>query len=483
MTSSSQHYYNLYQVNDDLFDRGEMVIRDVKIQGRVHHIRKQSNKLFFLILREKEKYLQCVIHRNNFPSENQDEFRKLLALPIESVIHILGDLVKTQLLIKTTNSHFELQVKQITMVSSADASNLPFQTVVLNEYGDDIQNDRHGKPNIGRALRFDHRVLDLRSAPNQLLFRLRGQMEHYIRQFLLGRSFTEIHTPKISSIPSESGSDVFQIGYFDRNAFLTQSPQLYKQMCINADFKRCFEIGAVYRAEKSVSHRHLCEFIGLDLEMELDSNMSGEPSYHQVLNVIENMFFFLKNKLENSEHQQDRELLRLYFPGDDPLIPLKFPVISFEEAIRLLQSHRDFSIEDQNQDLTHEAEMALGRIVREIFKSDIFVIEKYPKHLRPFYTFVEEDGRTTRSYDIIFRGCEIASGAQRVNNYEDLKKNMSDSGLTLEYYMDYIESFRYGSPPHAGAGIGLERLIGLYLNIPDIHMTSLFPRHPSRLTP
>ena len=181
----------------------------------------------------------------------------------------------------------------------------------------------------------------------------------------------------------------------------------------------------------------------------------------------------------NERCAQELSILSSYYLGPQPIIPNQIPVISFAQGVEWLQ--KENFPQEAGKDLNSEAERVLGEIVQKKLGTEIFFLDKYPTNLRPFYT-MEENG-LTRSYDLILRGQEIASGAQRINDYSELVVNLEKHGLTKEHYADYLNSFRYGSPPHAGIGIGLERLVALYLNIPDVHLTTLLPRDPNRLNP
>lgn len=462
-------YYRISELDEELFKEEKVPII---VQARLHHSRKKGN-LLFLLLRDNQHLLQVVCFKKAIP----DQFKDLVSLPRESILRVEGNLIRTPMLIETTGKQYELSPTKVTVVSQAEHT--PIQIEDLNQMTTDAEGYR---PGVSLHHRLNLRYLDLRSNVNQAIFRVRAGMEQTIREFLIKKSFTEIHTPKLIGIPSESGSSVFEVKYFDRQAYLAQSPQLYKQMMINSDFGRVFEIGAVYRAEKSISRRHLCEFTGLDLEMELHPNDNPNiPLHYQVFEVISDLLKFLSLTL-SLKYPNELELLNKYYPGDHSTFDGGIPVMTYEEGAKMLTDAGH--PQDPQEDLNHEAEQKLGDLVKEQLGRDIFWLESYPTKLRPFYTMYEPDEpNVTRSYDLIYKGQEIASGAQRINDYQTLLNNMKESGLTPELYQDYLESFRYGSPPHAGIGIGLERLVALYLNIPDVHCTSLLPRDPERLTP
>lgn len=301
-----------------------------------------------------------------------------------------------------------------------------------------------------------------------------------MREFLLKNEFVEIHTPKLTSASSEGGADVFTTNYFGKQAFLAQSPQLYKQIMINSDFPRVFEIGPVFRAEKSNSKRHLTEFTGFDIEMVI------EKDYTEVHNMLFMLLYTTFGKL----YAKHEDLIRMA-TGKCDKIAMKKIVVPYQEAIVLLNENLSEGEKPLQfgDDLSSAQEKQLGEIIKERSGSDFFILNKFPMNLRPFYTMPippENDGEMqySKSYDIILRGQEILSGAQRNNNYEDLKNMARTKGLSEESMNSisfYLESFKNGSFPHGGGGFGLERLLANFLGLDEIRMTSLFPRDPKRL--
>ena len=312
---------------------------------------------------------------------------------------------------------------------------------------------------VGVDVRLDNRIIDLRVPAQNAIFRIRSAVGHYYRAAMLEKGFCEIHTPKLIAGASEGGADVFRLKYmegtrFEQTACLAQSPQLYKQMRIMGDFERVFEVGPVFRAEKCHTGRHLTEFVGLDFEMEI------KESYTEALDVTD---YFMYVKGRN---------LRLNYP--DGIAMLRAAGITNEDG----------SAMEDTQDLSTAQEKALGAIVKEKYKTDFFMLERFPMDVRPFYTMpCSDDARYSNSYDVFMRGQEIMSGAQRVHDTELLKKQCVMKGVDPAEIKPYIDAFRYGAPPHAGGGIGLERVVMLFLGLDNVRKTSLFPRDPARLTP
>jgi aspartyl-tRNA synthetase len=259
-------------------------------------------------------------------------------------------------------------------------------------------------------------------------------------------------------------------------ACLAQSPQLYKQMAIEADMDRVFEIGPVFRAENSNTHRHLCEFTGLDMEMTIKEH------YSEVLDVLNDLFLHMFDGL-NERFKHELEVVNAQHPFE----PLKYlnPTLrlTFPEGIKMLQDHGVEGV-DPLGDLSTEQERVLGQLVKEKYDTDFYILHKYPLNARPFYTMpCPHDGDYTNSFDIFIRGEEIISGAQRIHDVELLSKRAVECGIEIETIQAYIDAFKYGALPHGGCGVGLERVVMLFLNLGNIRKTSMFPRDPRRLAP
>jgi len=317
--------------------------------------------------------------------------------------------------------------------------------------------------------------LDLRTPANQAIFRLEAGVCKLFREALEKKKFVEIHTPKIISTASEGGANVFQVSYFKGNAYLAQSPQLYKQMAIAADFGSVFTVGAVFRAEDSNTHRHLCEFVGLDLEMAFAYH------YHEVVDTIGEMFVEIFKGLRDNYAEEIAAIGKQY-----PTEPFKF----LEPSLRLdytegLAMLREAGIEmGDEEDLSTPNEKLLGRLVKAKYDTDFYILDKYPLAVRPFYTMPDPNNpKYSNSYDMFMRGEEILSGAQRIHDPDFLTNRATVHGINLDSIKSYIESFKFGCPPHAGGGIGLERVTMLYAGLDNVRKTSMFPRDPKRLTP
>jgi len=323
--------------------------------------------------------------------------------------------------------------------------------------------------------RLNNRILDIRTTTNQGIFRIQSGVCQLFREFLLSKSFTEIHTPKIISAASEGGATVFRVKYFDGHAYLAQSPQLYKQMAICADLDRVFEIAPVFRAENSQTHRHLTEFVGLDLEMTFNEH------YHEVMDVLDNLFIYIFDELQKRFSAEIAAVKRQY-PFED-LVYLKPTLrLKFSEAIQMLREAGE-TIGDL-EDIGTTQEKLLGALVKKKYNTDFYAIDKFPSSIRPFYTMPDpENPQYSNSFDYFIRGEEVLSGAQRVHDPELLNQQAIEKGVNTSHLEAYIDSFKYGAPPHGGGGIGLERVVMLYLGLKNIRFTSMFPRDPNRLFP
>lgn len=441
-----------------------------------------TGQVAFITLRQNLDTVQAVLN-----GKDMLKWAKIV-LSSESIVDTFSSVTEPEggKVEKCSIGSVELAVERIYVVSKADDP-LPLTlddaaqplTDETSEKTQDSSNLSPIRPRVTRETRLDARIVDLRAPPHGSLLRLQSAICQLFREKLCTEGFVEIHSPKLIAGASEGGADVFKLSYHGREACLAQSPQLYKQMAICADFKRVFEIGPVFRAEKSHTHRHLCEFTGLDFEMEITEH------YNEILDVLDGLFTSIFDGLEhrfNKELQVVRSKWNVphfkYYKGKKQL-RMKWP-----EAISLLRN-AGTEIGDL-EDLNTEKEKLLGKLVAEKYDTDFFMLTHFPAAIRPFYTMVDpSDGNYSNSYDLFMRGEEIVSGAQRVHDVEMLKTRatvmLGEEGVSS--IKDYIDAFRFGAPPHGGAGIGLERVLMLFLGIENIRECSLFPRDPERLTP
>lgn len=319
--------------------------------------------------------------------------------------------------------------------------------------------------------RIDYRWIDLRTDENQLMFQIQTAMVNSMRQFLLNQNFLEIHTPKLIGAASESGADVFEVKYFDRNAYLAQSPQFYKQMAMASGFERIFEVGPVFRAEKSNTNRHTTEFTGFDLEF------SYIDSYQDVMDMEAKLLTHMLGEISQRFGSRIKETF-----GTDVIVPtLPFPTIDLADLYEELEKKYGYTVDESEKgDLTTWAEQLSYRWVRQTYGHEFLFVTGFDAEKRAFYHMRDENG-VPMGYDLIWRGVEITTGAQREHRYDVLKKQAAEKGLEEDVRF-YLEFFKYGCPPHGGFGIGIDRLTMLLLNLGIKDAMFLF-RGPNRLHP
>lgn len=443
------------------------------LRGRLHTSRSIGKQCFF-VLRQKQFTIQCLLAASETISKQMVKFAA--SINKESIIDIQGLIrVAPSKIESCTQQMVEVHVKKIFVVSSSEPV-LPFQLEDASRPDSDIKDDGETLTiRVNQDTRLDNRIIDLRTTTNQAIFRFEAGVVKLYRRILENWGFVEINTPKIISAASEGGANVFEVTYFKGNAYLAQSPQFYKQMAIAADFEKVFTIGAVFRAEDSNTHRHLCEFVGLDFEMAFKYH------YHEVLDLIGQLFVELFRGLQK-EFAKDIEIINRQYPAE----PFKFlePSLRLEyyEAVELLRQN---GIEmDDEDDLSTANEKFLGKLIKKKYNTDFYILDKFPLKVRPFYTMPDPNNpKYSNSYDLFMRGEEIMSGAQRIHDSQFLIERCKHHEVDIEKIKAYIDAFRFGAPPHAGGGIGLERVTMLFLGLDNIRKTSLFPRDPKRLTP
>ncbi|KAL8801185.1 MAG: hypothetical protein Q9182_004634 [Xanthomendoza sp. 2 TL-2023] len=477
----------------ELYDAEEE--QQVTVDARIHNARVQSAKLAFLVLREEAHTIQAVIAEGGTNKISRQMVKWCGGINSESIVRATG-LVKQpkEPVTSTSISNFELHIESIYMISEA-AQMLPVQVKdcmrapPMNDEDskEEPETDSQGLPIVSLNARLNNRILDGRTAANQAIFQLQSGISNLFIEFMNQNRFTWINSSKLAGAATEGGSGVFEIKYFDSKAYLTQSPQFFKQMAIAMDMKRVCEIGPVFRAENSNTHRHLTEFTGLDFEMVIQSH------YHEVLSFGEQlMLYIIRNLQERAEFKRLTKVVDQIFPGAGDF---KLPSndggsealrLTFAEAVRLLNEH---GIEaGEYEDLSTGQEKALGRIMREKYGTDFYSIDKFPSAIRPFYTMPDpSNAQVSNSYDFFMRGQEIMSGAQRIHDYKQLCERMRANEPPLdplsEGFRHYTDAFKYGCAAHGGGGLGLNRILQFYLGLPDIRFATLFPRDPGRLAP
>ncbi|QLG73487.1 hypothetical protein HG535_0E05710 [Zygotorulaspora mrakii] len=451
--------------------------KEVLFRARIHNTRQQGATLAFLTLRQQSELIQGLVKVNKDGSITKQMVKWTGSLNLETIVLVRGIVKKVEEPIKSaTVQNLEIHITQIHSISET-AEALP---ILLEDASrSEAEAEAAGLPVVNLDTRLDARVIDLRTVTNQAIFKIQSGVCALFKEFLSGREFTEVHTPKLLGAPSEGGASVFEVSYFKGNAYLAQSPQFHKQQLMVADFERVFEIAPVFRAENSNTHRHMTEFTGLDLEMTF------EEHYHEVLDTLSELFVFIFTELKK-RYSKEIELVRKQYPVEEFKLPKdgKMIRINYKEGIQML---KDAGKEiGEFDDLSTENEKFLGKLVREKYDTDFYILDKFPLAIRPFYTMPDPvDSRYSNSYDFFMRGEEILSGAQRIHDHDLLQKRMKEHGLSPEDpgLKDYCDAFSYGCAPHAGGGIGLERVVMFFLDLKNIRRASLFPRDPRRLKP
>lgn len=427
----------------------QAVGQTVRLAGWVHTLRAQS-QIVFLILRDREGTVQTVILPDNTVA-----FALAKKLPEESVVAIEGTVVASA----QAPGGREVRLAKLAVLSTAE----PRLPIPIVEKGGQETDQSH---------RLDYRWLDLRKPDKLLIFKIWTLFEEDFREYFLQQKFLQIHSPKLMSAPSESGAEVFEVKYFEGSAYLAQSPQFYKQMAMAAGFERVFEVGPVFRAEPSFTTRHATEFTGFDFEM------SFIKSHQDVMTLWSEAIVHTLKRLSGEYGEAIKQTY-----GVDVVVPtLPFPQMTMAEAKALLKQHGVQS--EREGDLSPEEERALGELTQKQHGHEFVYITEYPITVRPFYHMrAPSNPAVTLSFDLLWKGVEITTGAQREHRYDVLSAQAKEKGLNLESIQHYLNFFRYGCPPHGGAGIGPARMIMLLLNLDSIRETTYIYRGVNRLTP
>ena len=348
---------------------------------------------------------------------------------------------------------------------------LPSEITILNKRAQEYPIAISDKIETNPDKRYDYRYLDLRNRNVAQIFEIESLAAYSFQEYFNKNDFLQFFSAKIVGSATESGANVFEIGYFDKKAFLAQSPQFYKQMMLIAGFERVFEIGPVFRAEKHHTSRHLCEYTSIDFEI------SYIEDQNDVMDVLEGVVTYVLDKIktEKSDILEEREIVIDKQPS-------KWPKMTIPECNDVLQSEGKEL--DLYEDLDAEAENIIGKYAKDKWKSDFVFVDLYPWDVRPFYTMKDEkDPRLTKSFDLLFKGQELTTGGQREHRIDLLTQQATEKGFELEHVDSYLQFFRNGAPPHGGSGTGIERFVQKILNLPNIREARLHPRDPTRLHP
>lgn len=416
---------------------------ETKISGFIERIR-DTKYMLFVIVKDRTGFIQVSLDKNT----NADLIKKLENVIAGSVIEFTGKMVLSEYVKQGGREFLPTDLK---ILSNAEPSPLE-ETANIDT-------------------RLDYRWIDLRTDKNQLMLNVQSTLVQGMRDFLYKEDFTEIHTPKLISTASESGSSVFEVQYFDRKAYLAQSPQFYKQMAIASGLERIFEVAPAFRAENSNTNRHTTEFTSFDLEF------AYIDSYEDVMNMEEDLIIAGLTLVKEKYGEAIKELF-----DKEVIIPTKpFPRIKLQDLYKELEKNYGYKIPEFDVgDMNAEAEGLAYKYAMEKYGHEFIFITDFAKTKRAFYHMRKDD--VPQGYDLIWRGTEITTGAQREHRYDILKAQCDEKGLGKDVAF-YLQFFKYGCPPHGGFAIGVDRLTMLLLGIPSLKEEMFIFRGPNRLEP
>jgi nondiscriminating aspartyl-tRNA synthetase len=413
----------------------------VQMHGAVHALRPMG-AITFLTLRKRDAVVQCVAQEGIDLTDVVEEATVIVTGTVREEARAPGG--------------YELDIALVEVLSRPKET----MPVPINKWKMNLNLDTH----------MSLRPVTLRNLRERSIFRVQEGICRGFRDFLHSQGFTEVHTPKIQSKGAEGGSNIFRLEYFQKKAYLAQSPQFYKQTMVGV-YERVFEVGPVFRAEKHSTIRHLNEYTSLDFEMGYIS------SFQDVMEMETAMLRYTFELLRN-EYADDLKRLGAEAPEIESI-----PQVRFDEAKRLASEKYGRPIRNP-YDLEPEEELNIGRYFKEEYGSDFVFVTHYPSKKRPFYAMDDPtDPRYTLSFDLLYKGMEITTGGQRIHDYDMLLAKMADKGMDPADIPSYLMIFRYGMPPHGGLGIGLERLTMRLLGLENVRYSTLFPRDMSRLEP
>jgi nondiscriminating aspartyl-tRNA synthetase len=425
----------------------EKVGRQATIRGWVHAIRDQK-RMQFVIVRDETGLAQVVLPKEEPPSELNEA---VSALTVESAVTITGTAVADER-VKLGGLELKLEALQVDSLAEPEVPIAP-----------DSALDK----------RIDWRYLDLRRPDRRLIFEVQTTVEHAMREYWRKERFIELHSPKLMGSASESGAELFRVDYFESAAYLAQSPQFYKQMAMAAGFGKVFEVGPVFRANPSFTSRHDTEFTSVDVEI------SWIDSHEDVMAFEERWLAHVLAAVKEKHGEQIASTFGVELVA--PSVP--FPKVTLEQAKELLRE-AGHEAPGAGHDLDPPSERALSALIKERHGHEFTFVTDYPTTVRPFYHMRHPDDPTsTRSFDLLWRGIELTTGAQREHRYEQLLAQAEDKGVDVESIQYYLDFFRFGAPPHGGYGFGLTRLLMQMLGQENVREVTFLYRGPHRLTP
>ncbi len=422
--------------------------QEVLLCGWVFEIR-DLRKLKFVVLRDMTGMIQCIV-------KSQELLKKIEDLSLESVVEITGKVKKASVNAEFARKDAEVEVSRINILSEAES--LPIQV-----------NEKTVKAELPTKL--DWRALSLRQAKAQATFRVQSQIIVGMQEYLNKNGFIQVFTPCLMGVASESGSEVFEVKYFEGKAYLRQDPQLHRQLTVVGGFERIYDIGPSWRAEKSNTIRHLTEHRTCAVEMAFIN------SEKDIMRLEEQVIISAFERV-NKECKKELEIF-----GAKLKIPKSpFPVIEFPEVYDILSKFGKKLKE--GEDLDSEAEKILWEYVQKKYPgAEFYFVNRFPFAKKPFYVYCDENSKYARSTDLYYKGMEMSSGGQRENRYGKLIKNVKEKDMPLKSVEWFTKFFKYGVPTHGGFAIGIERITMMLLGIDNVREAVLFPRDPQRLTP
>jgi len=425
-------------------DLSSAIGQQVRIDGWLHNFR-ELGKLGFLIVRDRGGLMQVVVN-------TKDTLKELGELQPGSVLRVVGMVKKTE--------STELGVEIVDPVVEIKVPITEVPPVAYNKKSLDV--------NIDTEL--DYRPLVLRNIKKQAIFKVQAVILEKFAESLRKQGFTEFKSPVLLNAPSESGADVFEVGYFEGKAYLAQSPQVYKQIMVTA-FERAFCVGTVFRAEKHNTTRHIMEVTQMDAEMGFIDN------YDEAMEVAENVI----RDIVTAINEQFVEVFKLYEVEPTRVPAGRFPKIKVRDAHELIEKRLKKSAKREDLDVDPEDEREVSKWASEEFKSDFVWLVNF-KNNKNFYTWDNpETADESLSFDLLYRGLEVLSGTHRIHDYEKLHERFQKQGLTEAYYEHYFQSFKYGMPSEAGFSFGLERLTMKLFDLANIREATLFPTDLKRV--
>lgn len=487
----------LKNIGDDLLGK------TIKVRAWIQNARMQGAKMAFVELREERNWaIQGVVATSAEGTPVSKQMVKWIGgLNLESYVLVEAKIEKPLEPVKSVRvSDYELHITKCYCIAPGPevlgmglvVANRPVANFDDEDAGNPVEEVKEGVENLSldnipsasMATHLNNPVMHKRAPVQQAISDVRMTTRKLFSEYLDAKDFVQFEPPCLIGAASEGGSNVFSMPYFEKQAYLAQSPQFYKQIEIAGGRKRVYCIGPVFRAENSNTPRHMTEFTGLDLEMEI------EDHYHEVLHMLEGVLLFIFRGLQERCAEQIA-LIRTVYPSEDFLLPEagKEVRMTFAEGQALLRAEgpEEFRNVSDDEDMSTPQEKALGALVREKYKTDFYVLDKFPEGARPFYALEDpENPKVTNAYDMFMRGQEILSGGQRIHVPEVLEARIRTKGIdpASQGIKEYVDIFRSaGVPPHGGGGIGLDRVVAWYLNLPSVHLTSYYPRTPKRLLP